>query len=184
MSSPPYESPSDPSHSARLMQTLSMGVYVVGVCDGERCNAFTASSVMSVSLNPVMLAVAVGRHHASHAMICSGSGFVVNVLHAGQLELARHFGTQSGRTVDKLRGIRWRTAANGAPILEDALAFFECEPHARQLAGDHELIVARVYAGDVLQPGTPLSYSETHNMDGAAERYGPIAGSSSAATGR
>ena len=157
------------------MQTLSLGVYVIGVIDGQRRNAFTASSVMPVSLDPVMLAVSVGRHHASHAMICSGPGFFsVNVLHAHQLQLACHFGTHSARDTDKLRGMRWRPACNGAPILEDALAYFECERHGTLPAGDHELIVGRVHAGDLLLPGSPLAYSATDNMDGAAQRYGPI----------
>lgn len=156
------------------MRTLSLGVYVIGVTDGHRCNAFTASSVMPVSLNPVMLAIAVGQRHASHPMICRGSGFVVNVLRADHLGVARHFGTQSARSVDKLRSTRWRPASNGAPILEDALAYFECEPHSTLLAGDHELVVGRVCAGDLLTPGSPLAYSATDNMDGAAERYGPI----------
>jgi len=154
------------------MQTLSLGVYVIGVTAGERCNAFTGSSVMPVSLDPVMMAVAVGRHHASHAMICEGTGFVVNVLRTDQLELARHFGTQSARSIDKLRGVRGRPARNGAPILDDAIAYFECERHGTLLAGDHELVVGRVRAGYLLSPGSPLVYCATGNMDGAQERYG------------
>src|SRR5207302_11412907 len=50
---------------ADFMQTLSTGVYVIGVCDRERANAFTASSVMPVSFKPVIVAVAVGLDHAS-----------------------------------------------------------------------------------------------------------------------
>jgi flavin reductase (DIM6/NTAB) family NADH-FMN oxidoreductase RutF len=130
---------------------------------------------MSVSLDPVMLAVCVGRQHASYAMICSGSGFTINVLGGDQLQLARHFGTQSGRNIDKLAGIRWRSASNGAPVLEEALAYFECTLDGRLPAGDHELIVGRVCAGDLLRPGVPLAYSDTHNLDGAAQRYGPVA---------
>ena len=156
------------------MQALSLGVYVIGVTTGASRNAFTASAVMPVSLDPVMLAVCVGRHHASHPMMCSGPGFTINVLRGDQLDLARHFGTQSGRHADKLRGIRWRAASNGAPVLEEALAYFECELHGTLPAGDHELVVGRVCAGELLAPGSPLTYSATGNMDGAAQRYGPI----------
>jgi flavin reductase (DIM6/NTAB) family NADH-FMN oxidoreductase RutF len=155
------------------MRTLSLGVYVIGVTDGKVCNAFAASSVMPVSLDPVMLAACVGRQHASHSMMCSGPGFTVNVLRSDQLELARHFG-KSSRELDKLRSIRWRAASNGAPILEDTLAYFECTLHGTLLSGDHEVVVGRVCAGNLLVPGSPLAYSATDNLDGAAQRYGPI----------
>jgi len=48
---------------ADFMQTISTGVYVIGVCDGERTNAFTASSVTPVSYKPLVVALAVGVDH-------------------------------------------------------------------------------------------------------------------------
>ncbi len=50
------------------------GVYVVGVFDGRRTNAFTASSVVPVSFKPVMVAVAVGNEHASRPILHGGMG--------------------------------------------------------------------------------------------------------------
>jgi flavin reductase (DIM6/NTAB) family NADH-FMN oxidoreductase RutF len=90
------------------MQTLSTGVYVIGVCDGERANAFTASSVVPVSFKPVVVAVAVGLDHASRPLIHAGRVFTINVLKRDQMEMARHFGTVSGRETNKLAGVRWR----------------------------------------------------------------------------
>lgn len=156
------------------MRTLTLGVYVIGVTDGRRCNAYTACSVMPASLDPVMLAVCVGNAHASHPLLQRQRAFTVNVLRDDQLELARHFGTHSARELDKLGAVRWRPAQGGAPILPEALAYFECTPEGRLPAGDHELIVGRVIAGELLVPGAPLNYADTSNMDGAEQRYGSI----------
>jgi flavin reductase (DIM6/NTAB) family NADH-FMN oxidoreductase RutF len=157
---------------AALFHQLTLGVYVIGVADGERRDAFTAAWVMQTSFDPLLLAVSVNPGNASHPILHSGRSFSVNVLRRGQLELARRFGTRSGRDEDKLAGVRWRPGRQGAPILEEALAFFECELHGSVEAGDHELILGRVTAGRVLAPGAePMTYAETGAMDGSSVLY-------------
>lgn len=159
---------------ADFMQTLSSGVYVIGVCDGKRTNAFTASSVIPVSFKPVMMAVAVGISHASRPILRAGRVFTVNVLKHDQLDVASHFGTASGRELNKLSGVRWRPGLSGAPVLLDALAYIECELASVVAAGDHELALGRVVDGAVLAPEErPLLYRETHNLDGARDLYPP-----------
>ena len=162
---------------ADFMQTLSTGVYVIGVCDGKRTNAFTASSVVPVSFKPVMVAVAVGIHHASGPILRAGRAFTINVLKRDQVEVASHFGTVSGRDLNKLSGVRWRQGLSGAPVLVDALAYIECELASIVAAGDHELALGRVVDGALLTPdGQPLLYRDTHNLDGAHDLYPPRLG--------
>ncbi|MBC7944977.1 MAG: flavin reductase family protein, partial [Burkholderiales bacterium] len=87
-------------------------------------------------------------------------------------ELARHFGAQSGRERDKLAGVAWWPGHNGAPVLEEALAYFECELTKRVRVGDHELVVGRVIGGRILdRDATPMSYAETGAMDGSGALY-------------
>jgi flavin reductase (DIM6/NTAB) family NADH-FMN oxidoreductase RutF len=159
---------------ADFMQTISTGVYVIGVCDGKRTNAFTASSVVPISFKPVMVAVGVGIHHASRPMLRAGPAFTINVLKHDQIDVASHFGTVSGRELNKLTGVRWRPGLSGAPILTDALAYIECELASIVAAGDHELALGRVVDGALLaSAGQPLLYRDTHNLDGAHELYPP-----------
>jgi flavin reductase (DIM6/NTAB) family NADH-FMN oxidoreductase RutF len=157
---------------ADFMQTISTGVYVIGVSDIDRTNAFTASSVVPVSFNPVMVAICVGVDHSSRPVLHAGKAFTINVLKRGQMDLAGHFGTVSGRYADKLAGIRWRPGLKGAPILLDSLAYIECELATAVPAGDHELVVGKVIDGGVLACGEqPLLYRDTHNLDGARNLY-------------
>jgi flavin reductase (DIM6/NTAB) family NADH-FMN oxidoreductase RutF len=155
-----------------LFGRLTLGVYAVGVADGQRRDAFTAAWVMQASFNPLMLAVSINPDNASYELLHASGWFTVNVLKRGQLELARRLGTRSGREEDKLKGLSLRAGRGGAPILTEALAYFECELMGRTRAGDHELVLGMVVDGKILdEAAAPLTYAETGNMDGSAALY-------------
>ena len=157
---------------AGLFRRLAAGVYVIGVAKGERRNAFTAAWLMQVSFDPLLLALSVNPGHASYPLLVEGGGFAVSVLSRDQLHLARHFGTRSARETDKLAGIAWRRGRTGAPILTEAAAWLECRLTERIPAGDHEIVIARPLAGEVLLPDAiPLTYADTGDLDGSRELY-------------
>jgi flavin reductase (DIM6/NTAB) family NADH-FMN oxidoreductase RutF len=147
-------------------------VYVIGVTDGDRRNAFTASSVMQVSFSPLLLAISVNPEHESYKLLSAGRVFAVSVLGGQQQALAEHFGTQSGRAVDKLASIPWMPGRTGAPLLLDALAHFDCHVVGDIEAGDHRLVVGRVTNGAVVNAGgEPLIYAQTGNLDMSTNLY-------------
>ncbi|WP_244158596.1 flavin reductase family protein [Caballeronia fortuita] len=160
------------NNMADLFRGLTAGVYVIGVAQGEFRNAFTASSVMLVSFRPLLVAISVNPTHASYPILDGGGVFTINVLKAEQLNAAEHFGTQSGRTVDKLSATPWRAGRTGAPLLIDALAHIECQVVMDIEAGDHRLVVGRVVDGAVLAAdASPLLYASTGDLDQSAELY-------------
>jgi flavin reductase (DIM6/NTAB) family NADH-FMN oxidoreductase RutF len=74
--------------------------------------------------------------------------------------------------VNKLALMPWRPGRSGAPILQNGLAYFDCEVTATFGAGDHELVLGRVVDGGILDPGgVPLVYAETGDMDGSSALY-------------
>lgn len=159
---------------AELFRRLTAGVYVIGVADGQRRNAFTAAWLMQVSFDPLLLALSVNPGHASYPLLLGGGGFAVSVLSRDQLQLARHFGTRSARETDKLSGIPWRPSPAGVPFLTDSIAWIECRLTGRYPAGDHEIVVARPVAGELLLPDAiPLTYADTGDLDGSRELYPP-----------
>jgi flavin reductase (DIM6/NTAB) family NADH-FMN oxidoreductase RutF len=155
-----------------VFRRLTNGLYVVGVAHGEQRDGFTAAWVTQVSFDPLLVALSINPSHASFPILVAAEAFAVSILRHGQLELARHFGTQSGWAVDKLAGQRWQAAHGGAPVLLDALAYLECVLVDRHPAGDHELVLGRVVGGRVLAPeALPMTYAETDNLDGSAGLY-------------
>jgi flavin reductase (DIM6/NTAB) family NADH-FMN oxidoreductase RutF len=157
---------------ADLFRRLTAGVYVVGVAEGERRNAFTAAWLTQVSFDPLLLALSVNPGNASWPLLLGGGGFTISVLSRDQLHLAGHFGTRSARDGDKLAGIGWRPGSTGAPILDGAVAWLECRLVERVPAGDHMIVLARPVAGEILRPdAVPLAYSDTGDLDGSRELY-------------
>lgn len=155
-----------------LFRRLSTGVYVVGVSHAGRSDAFTAAWLTQVSFEPLLIALSVNPENFSFSLLQPGGPFVVNVLKRDQLELARHFGTQSGRTVDKLARQRWRPGLLGAPVLLDAAAYLECRVFQMLSAGDHQLILARPVSGEVMDDtAEPLTYAETGDLDGSSQLF-------------
>jgi flavin reductase (DIM6/NTAB) family NADH-FMN oxidoreductase RutF len=151
-----------------LFKHISLGVYVVGVSDGERQNAFTAACVMQVSFNPPLLAISINPEHYSYQLLQAGGICTVNVLGRDQYAIAEHFGRS---TKDKLAGFQWQKDKTGAPILSESLAYFDCQVSHYTDAGDHKIAVCKVIAAAKLNVGSPLLYSQTGDMDGSSELY-------------
>lgn len=158
----------DSSAPAAVFSRLSNGVYVVGVAHDRRVNAFTAAWLTQVSFAPLLVALSVNPGHASYPMLTASRVFAVSVLARGQMELARRFGTQSGRDTDKLAGVAWRRGTLGAPLLLQAVAWLECRVTGSVAAGDHEVVLARVVGGMVEHgPLAPMLYADTGDLDGS-----------------
>jgi len=152
-----------------LFKHLTHGVYVIGVRDGERQNAFTAAWVMQVSFNPPLLAISINPEHYSYQLLKCGKICTVNVLAQQQMVVAEHFG-RSGK--DKMAGFQWQQDHTGAPILSASLAYFDCQVSHFADAGDHVIAVCEVLSAALLNQGKPLLYNQTGNLDGSSELYG------------
>jgi len=152
----------------QLSKLISHGVYVVGVSDGERQNAFAAAWVMQVSFDPFLLAISINPEHYSYQLLKTGGICTVNVLGRDQYAVAEHFG-RSGK--DKMASFDWFTSVTGAPVLSSSLAYFDCRVSHYADAGDHRIAVCEVLAGATLHAGQPLLYNQTGDLDGSSEFY-------------
>ena len=103
---------------------------------GLTCNSFA-----SLSLTPPLVLWSLRQHSPSVAAFVAASHFAVNVLAEDQVDLSRHF---SSSVADKFSEGRWHDGAGGAPVLEGAVARFECRQHQRHDAGDHVLFIGEI----------------------------------------
>ena len=162
------------SRPLELFRRLSTGVYVIGVSHGGRSNAFTAAWLTQVSFDPLLIALAINPKNFSLDLLQQSGVFVLNVLKRHQLHLARHFGTQSGRDLDKLAEQRWRPGTLGAPILHEAAAYLECRVTRSINAGDHEIVLGEAVTGEVIDDTAEVMlYAHTGDLDRSSELYLP-----------
>lgn len=162
-----------PSRPLDLFRHLTNGVYVVGVAHGDQRDAFTAAWISQVSFDPLLVALSINPGHASYPLLVAAKAFTISILAADQVDIARHFGTQSGRDVDKLAGQAWAPTATGLPFLSSAVAYLACQVTAEHPGGDHRIVLAAVTGGEVLSGATVLSYRDTGNLDGSASLFPP-----------
>jgi len=121
---------------------FATGVAVITTLDarGEKIG-FTANSFASVSLSPPLVSFNLSRNANSLAAFTASTHFAVNILADDQEALSRRF---ASREDDKWQGVATTVWETGSPILEAALASFDCERHAVLEGGDHLIFLGRV----------------------------------------
>jgi len=102
----------------------------------------------------MLIAVIIDHHHTAHRMLeGEGAVFAVNILHQDQVDLSNRFAWIKDE--ERFAAGDWGTAATGAPVLEDALAWLDCTIYARLPAGTHTIYVGQVQASRAPRAGEP-----------------------------
>ena len=151
--------PLDTNTRKQVLRLFTYGLYAVGVRRDDETNAFTANWLTQISFDPPLVALSVEREAWSWPLMEQTGLFTINVLAAGQRELAGRLGRSRHKVGDKLAGIPWQPApVTGCPVLhEDALAYVECRLQDYHPAGDSWLVVAAVVNLQALRDGEPLT---------------------------
>jgi flavin reductase (DIM6/NTAB) family NADH-FMN oxidoreductase RutF len=141
------------------MRVFPAGVCVVGAdAHGDRIAA-TIGSLVSLSLEPPLLGISVGRDLSLHELLRSAGAFGVSILRGDQADLAAHF-ARGAPPIVLWHNVAIRDGVTGAPLLADALAWIECQVWAEYAAGDHTFFVGEVVALEEGEPGPGLVYRE------------------------
>jgi flavin reductase (DIM6/NTAB) family NADH-FMN oxidoreductase RutF len=101
----------------------------------------TVSSFNAVSLSPPLVLWSLALGAASMPTFAAGAGYAIHVLSAEQRALAERF---ASKDVDRWQGLTWHEGLGGVPLLEGAVAVFECRQRSRHQEGDHVIFVGEV----------------------------------------
>ena len=145
----------DPQHFRQVLGHFATGVAVITAVDGGEPVGFTCQSFSSLSLDPPLVSVAPQRTSTTWPRIRRAGRFCANILVEGQEELGLRF-ARSG--TDKFAGVPWTTSPSGCPVLEDALAWVDCEVLQELDGGDHLLVLGKVLDLAVLSDAPPLLF--------------------------
>lgn len=138
----------------------ALGQYATGVTvitsrapDGKKIGV-TANSFTSVSMNPPLVLWCPAKKAPSLPDLTAATHFAVNVLAADQHDLSRQFSTPAE---DKFAGIGYSEGCGGVPLLDNAVARFQCRTIQRVDAGDHIIFLGEVESYDA-SGGEPLVF--------------------------
>jgi flavin reductase (DIM6/NTAB) family NADH-FMN oxidoreductase RutF len=140
----------------RALGQFATGVTVITTVspDGEPAGC-AVSAFCSLSLDPPLVLVCIDKARVMHELLSTAPGYVVNVLHADQRDLALRFARRGG---DRFSGLTLHHGRHGIPHIGGAIAHLECDRHALLDGGDHTIVVGRVQ-GLALHDGEPLLYA-------------------------
>jgi flavin reductase (DIM6/NTAB) family NADH-FMN oxidoreductase RutF len=158
-----------------VMAQMPYGLYIVGSHRGDDVDGMMADWVMQVSFSPRLVAVALENDARTLENLRSNRVFSMNLLSAesSSMALAAKFaqpyydakvgGRASSpvRVHHKLDGIAYTRSPGGCPVLDDAIAWLECEAREFVPTGDHTLVIAHVRAGGRQGEGEPLTSTYT-----------------------
>ena len=146
------------------------GVVIVTAFDAHAGRlGMTINSFTSVSLDPPLVMFSIDRRALGLPAWLRAAGYAVNVLAAGQEHVSNQFARARN---DKWKDVRFAAGLHGAPLLEGALARFECSPHRTFDGGDHVIFCARIERYTCDDDAAPLVFHRG--------RYGIVSPSSAA----
>ncbi len=134
------------------------GVAAITADAGNGPVGFTATSVVSVSLNPPMVSFSLSNESSSFSVVDRANFAAINLLADDQVELATRFASKG---VDRFaHPTRWSVLPDGTPILDEAASLLHGRIAHRFAVGDHQIVVLRLLTAEVRRPYRPLVYHD------------------------
>ncbi len=134
---------------------FATGVAIVTAVDGEEPVGMACNSFTSVSLDPALVLFCAAKSSSTWPRIQRAGRWAANILAEDGEEICRLFAEKGAA---RFAHMAYSLGRTGAPILDDALAFVDCETVAEHDAGDHLVVVGKVLELGYAAEGKPLLF--------------------------
>jgi len=153
---PEYITGSDPRTLRDAMGCFATGITVVTTKDNAGTPVgLTANSFTSVSLDPPLVLICLGKNIGSLQAFCESDSFAINVLHIGQQPISNLFASKG---IDRFKEVDWETWERDVPIIKNSLASIECIKRTEIDQGDHIILIGEVIRTQFEPRKDPLLY--------------------------
>ena len=152
----------------RVLWTMPYGLYVLGSRAGDRRNGMTMNWVSQVSFEPKLLGVGIEKGALTHELVTASGVFVLNTVSREDRSIVRKFTkpVEVDEAASTLNGFPFHDGVTGAPILDQAPAFIECEVRQPVEVGNHTFFIGEVVAcGFQADEDTPVLRMEDTRMN-------------------
>ena len=152
----------------RVLWKMPSGLYVLGSRDGVRRNSMTINWVTQLSFDPKLIGVGIEREAFTHELVTAGGVFSINLVAHDDRSIVRKFTKPVDVDLDArtLNGFAFHDGATGAPILDQAVAFVDCEVRQSIDLGGHSLFIGEIVdCGFQLDEDTPVLAMQDTRMN-------------------
>ncbi|MGW6455914.1 flavin reductase family protein [Streptomyces sp. NPDC055078] len=141
---------------SRFAASVSVITYYA---DGERACGMTASSVSSLSVEPMSLLVCINKFTRTHTEIARRRRFGINFLAEDQRSISNQCARPGG---DKTLDANWLLPSEDgrAPFIDGAVASFDLDVSAMHEAFTHSVVVGTVRGMRLGEQHRPLVYCD------------------------
>ena len=152
----------------RVLWKMPSGLYIVGSTDkGERRNGMTLNWATQLGFDPKLLGISVEAEAFTHELITAGGVFSLNIVDLEDRAIVRKFTKPVDVDLEArtLNGFPYHDGATGAPILDQAVAYVDCEVRQAVDVGGHTLFLGEIIdAGFQKDEETPVLRMEDTRM--------------------
>jgi 3-hydroxy-9,10-secoandrosta-1,3,5(10)-triene-9,17-dione monooxygenase reductase component len=134
---------------------FATGVAIITAIEGGEPVGMACNSFTSVSLDPPLVLFCAAKASSTWPRIQAATKWAANILNEDGEQVCRVF-AQKG--ADRFAQVAHTLGRSGSPLLEDAIAYIDCETVAEHDAGDHILVVGKVLELGYAPEGKPLLF--------------------------
>ena len=154
----------------RALAQFATGVTVITTRTPEGTPVgVTVNSFNSVSLAPPLVVWSLALGASTQPVFRDCPRYLVHILSAGQLEVARRF---AQRGIDRFAGLAWYDSEGGLPQFDGCVARFECAQRTHHIEGDHLVLIGAVQRFETLG-GAPLIFHDSRYITDLREALLP-----------
>jgi flavin reductase (DIM6/NTAB) family NADH-FMN oxidoreductase RutF len=145
----------EPDRLRRVFGAFPSGVVAMAAEVGGDPVGLAASSFTSVSIEPALVSVSVAKSSTTWPVLRRADHLGLSVLAAHHDTACRQL---AGPAERRFNALDTSTTEDGAVLLDDAAATFDCTLHREVDAGDHLLVLLRLHAADERRGVAPLVF--------------------------
>lgn len=146
----------EPEAKKQALRQITYGLYVLSAASDDVVGAGTVNWLSQASFEPPLVMVAAKADSGVYQAIEQAGTFAVNILSDEQKDLAQDFFRPTSVEGDQINGHAFKPGSTGAPVLDSAYAFVECELKDKLAIGDHTVLVGQVINAEHRHEGKPL----------------------------
>jgi flavin reductase (DIM6/NTAB) family NADH-FMN oxidoreductase RutF len=132
----------DQAQLRRVFAAFPTGVAAVAAVVDDEPTGLAANSFASVSLDPPLVSICIAHTSTTWPGLRTVDRLGISVLGRHQERASRQLSNRQG---ERFANLKWRATKDGAVLICEASAWFDCSIEWEIEAGDHDIVVLRIH---------------------------------------
>jgi flavin reductase (DIM6/NTAB) family NADH-FMN oxidoreductase RutF len=147
-----------------LVSDLNYPMFIVTTRDGEADAGCLVGFVTQASIDPRRLLVMISKENHTYQLAVRADVLVVHFLGAGNADLAKLFGEETGDTTDKFAACEWSRGPDDVPILHGTRGWVAGRVIERLDGGDHVAHLLEATQSGLDRPDVALMFQDVRDL--------------------